>query len=222
MATGIGLSGEPDGRVPDQAWKERFNANEPDPRKKRERSLWLPGDNVSLAVGQGDLLVTPLQLASGYAAFANGGTLFTPRVAKALLEPGTGLDQPQPVFRDLPSQPVRKTELTPETRDVIMGGLIGVTSSADGTARAAFQGYRDGAVAGKTGTAQHTDANNQDDSLFVGITHPEQPQYVVLSVVEEGGFGASVSAPIARRVIEGIEGNASPTAVQVQPPPNGD
>jgi penicillin-binding protein 2 len=218
-ATGIGLGGEPDGRVPDQAWKERVNANEPDPRQKRERSLWLPGDNVSLAVGQGDLLVTPLQLATAYATFANGGTLFTPRVAGAVLEPGTGLDERQPIIRELPAQPLRKTELNPATRDAIMQGLIGVTSSGQGTARGAFSGLSFGSVAGKTGTAEHTEGGKQDDSLFVGITHPDKPQYVVLAVVEEGGFGASVAAPIARRVIDGLEGNPNPTPVGVQPPP---
>jgi penicillin-binding protein 2 len=221
-ATGIGLRGEPDGRVPDQGWKERFNANEPDAQQKRERSLWLPGDNVSLAVGQGDLLVTPLQLATGYTAFANGGRLFTPRVAKAVLEPGTGFDDPQAALRELPPQPVRQVGLKPETRDVIMGGLLGVTSSGEGTARAAFQGFPAGAVAGKTGTAEHTEANKQDDSLFVGITRPNAPQYVALAVVEEGGFGASVAAPIVRRVIEAIEGSAGVTAVHVQPPAAGD
>jgi len=218
-ATGVGLGAEPEGRVPDQQWKERFNANEPDPKKKREGSLWLPGDSVNLAVGQGDLLVTPLQLATGYATFANGGMLFTPRVAKALLEPGTGLDQPQPVFRELPPQPVRKTDLTPETRATIMGALMGVTGAPNGTARGAFGGYDLGAVAGKTGTAQHTDGKKQDDSLFVGITHPDQPQYVVLSAVEEGGFGASVAAPIARRVIDVLEGRPNVSPLQVQPPP---
>lgn len=220
-ATGIGLGGEADGRVPDQAWKERVNLDEPDPRQQRERSLWLPGDNVSLAVGQGDLLVTPLQLASGYATLANGGTLFTPRVADALLEPDTGLDQPQEILRELPPQPVRKTDLSPETRSAVMQGLIGVTSSTSGTAREAFRGFADGSVAGKTGTAEHTEGGKQDDSLFVGITHPEQPRYVVLTVVEEGGFGASVAAPVARRVIEGLEGNPNPTPVGVQPVPAG-
>jgi penicillin-binding protein 2 len=218
-ATGIGLRGEPDGRVPEQEGKERVHADESDPTKKREQSLWLPGDNVSLAVGQGDLLVTPLQLASGYAAFANGGTLFTPRVAKALLEPGTGLDEPQPAFRELPPQPVRSTELRPETRDVVMGGLMGVTSSANGTARAAFGGYNFGAIAGKTGTAEHTDTNKQDDSLFVGITSPEAPQYVVLGIVEEGGFGAAVAAPVVRRIVDALEGRATPASVAVHAPP---
>jgi penicillin-binding protein 2 len=217
-ATGIGLSNEANGRVPDQAWKERFNADETDAKKKREQSLWLPGDNVSLAIGQGDVLVTPLQLATGYATFANGGTLFTPRVAKALLEPGTGLEAPQALFRELPPQPVRQTNLTPETRAAVMGGLIGATSDAEGTARAAFQGFPARAVAGKTGTAEHTDSDKQDDSLFVGITHPDALQYVVLAVVEEGGFGASVAAPIVSRVIAGLEGNPNQAGVQVREP----
>jgi penicillin-binding protein 2 len=213
--SGVGLRDEAGGRVPDQPWKERFNQNEPDPRQKRERSLWLPGDNVSLAVGQGDLLVTPLQLASGYAAFANGGTLFTPRLASAVLEPGTGLDEPQPVLRDLPPQPVGSTGLTPETRQVIMEGLIGATTSGSGTAYAAFRGIGGPTVAGKTGTAESN--GKQDTSLFVGISPPEQPQYVVMAVVEEGGFGASVAAPIVARIFEGMNGNANAAGVQVRP-----
>lgn len=215
--TGVGLPDEAGGRVPDQLWKQRFNQNEPDPQQKRERSLWLPGDNVSLAVGQGDLLVTPLQLASGYAAFANGGTLFTPRLASAVLEPGTGLDQPQPVVRNLPPQPLRSTGLTPETRQVIMDGLVGATTNPSGTAYAAFRGIGGPTVAGKTGTAEGT--GKQDTSLFVGISPPEQPQYVVMAVVEEGGFGASVAAPIVARVFQGIAGSADATSVQVHQAP---
>jgi penicillin-binding protein 2 len=214
--TGVGLRDEAGGRVPDQLWKEKFNQNEPDPRQKRERSLWLPGDNVNLAVGQGDLLVTPLQLASGYAAFANGGTLFTPRLASAVLEPGTGLDQPQPVIRDLPPQPVGTTGLTPQNRQIIMDGLVGATTSGDGTAYAAFRGIGGPTIAGKTGTAQNT--GKQDTSLFVGISPPDQPQYVVTAVIEEGGFGASVAAPVVARIFEGINGNANAATVQVRPP----
>jgi penicillin-binding protein 2 len=213
--TGVGLRDEAGGRVPDQLWKERFNQDEPDPRQKRERSLWLPGDNVNLAVGQGDLLVTPLQLATGYAAFANGGMLFTPRLASALLEPGTGLGQPQPVFRDLPPQPVGSTGLRPENRQVIMEGLIGVTNSGTGTANAAFVGLGGPTVAGKTGTAEAQ--GKQDTSLFVGISPPDQPQYVVMAVIEEGGFGASVAAPVVARIFEGINGNANAAAVQTRP-----
>jgi len=213
--TGVGLPDEAGGRVPDELWKQRFNQNEADPRQKRERSLWLPGDNVSLAVGQGDLLVTPLQLTSGYAALANGGTLFTPRLASAVLEPGTGLDQPQPAVRDLPPQPVGPTGLTPQTRQVVMDGLVGATSDASGTAYAAFRGVGGPTVAGKTGTAENN--GKQDTSLFVGISPPDQPQYVVMAVVEEGGFGASVAAPIVARIFQGIDGNANAASVQVRP-----
>src|SRR5256885_800634 len=213
--TGVGLRDEAGGRVPDQLWKEKFNQNEPDPRQKREGSLWLPGDNVSLAVGQGDLLVTPLQLASGYAAFANGGTLLTPPLASGRGEPGTGVDQPQPVIRDLPPQPVGTTGLTPQNRQIIMNGLIGATTSGNGTAYAAFRGIGGPTVAGKTGTAQST--GKQDTSLFVGISPPDQPQYVVMAVIQEGGFGASVAPPVVSRVFEGINGNANAAAVQVRP-----
>jgi penicillin-binding protein 2 len=213
--TGVGLRDEAGGRVPDQLWKERFNQNEPDPQLKRERSLWLPGDNVNIAVGQGDLLVTPLQLATGYAAIANGGTLFTPRLASAVLEPGTGLDQPQPVLRDLPTQPTRSTGLAPEHRQVVMEGLVGATTTRGGTARAAFQGLGGPTVAGKTGTAQSE--GKQDTSLFVGISPADQPQYVVMAVIEEGGFGAAVAAPVVARIIEGMNGAAGGAPVDVQP-----
>lgn len=215
--TGVGLRDEAGGRVPDQVWKERFNQNEPDPQLKREQSLWLPGDNVNIAVGQGDLLVTPLQLATGYAAIANGGTLFTPRLASAVLEPGTGLDQPQPVLRDLPTQPARTTGLAPQHRQVVMEGLIGATTAAGGTARAVFQGLGVPPVAGKTGTAQSE--GKEDTSLFVGISPADQPQYVVMAVIEEGGFGAAVAAPVVARIIQGINGAANVAPVDVQPAP---
>jgi penicillin-binding protein 2 len=213
--TGIGLRNEAGGRVPDQPWKERFNQNEPDPTLKRERSIWHLGDNVNLAVGQGDLLVTPLQLATGYAAIANGGTLFAPRLASALVEPGTGLDQPQPVIRELPPQPVRTTGLAPQHRQVVMEGLVGATTGRGGTARSVFQGLNVPTVAGKTGTAQAE--GKQDTSLFVGISPADQPQYVVMAVIEEGGFGAAVAAPVVGRILEGINGGAAVAPVDVQP-----
>jgi penicillin-binding protein 2 len=218
--TGVGLRNEAGGRVPDELWKQRFNRNQADAQVKREQSLWLPGDNVSLAVGQGDLLVTPLQLAIGYAALANGGTLFTPRLASAVVEPGTSLGGPQAVIRDLPPQPARSTGLAPEHRQVVMEGLIGATTSSGGTARAAFQGLNGPTVAGKTGTAEST--GKQDTSLFVGISPADQPQYVAMAVIEEGGFGASVAAPVVARILDGINGAANTAPVQVRPADVGD
>jgi penicillin-binding protein 2 len=215
--TGIGLAGEATGRLPDQEFKEDYNKNNPDLAQREQNSVWLPGDSANLAVGQGDLLVTPLQLANAYAILANGGVQYTPRLAAAILEPRTGAEEAEAeVVRLLAAQRVGEVELDPFLRAAIMGGLVGVVASGDGTATGAFQGMRDD-IAGKTGTAEVV--NKQDTSLFAGITPVEPgagPQYVTVAVVEEGGFGASVAAPIVRRVIEALNGNPNPAPVQAR------
>jgi penicillin-binding protein 2 len=217
--TGIGLPDEAKGRVPDLNFKLLFNKNNPDPGAK----VWLPGDNANLAVGQGDLLVTPLQLATAYAAFANGGTLYQPRVASKILE-NSGVAGAGKVVRDLPSQPVAKIKIPDDTHKTILAGLEGAVCDPEGTAYAAFQGYQCGSVAGKTGTAQ-TSNNQQDNALFCGFSPADppapdsgQPQYVVCAVVEHGGFGGSVAAPIARRIFDYLGGNANPPPVRVNAP----
>jgi penicillin-binding protein 2 len=214
--TGIGIPGEASGRIPDQKFKADFNRSNPDPKMRREQSLWLPGDSVSLAVGQGDLLVTPIQLATAYATFANGGALYTPRLASALLASGTGSDAPPQVVRELPPVKVVDTGLKSDERDLIMAGLTGAVGNSLGTAHAAFSGFELGTVAGKTGTAEAKP--HQDTSLFVGITPVDKPQYVAVSVVEEAGFGSAVAAPTVRRVIEALQGNLNPGPVVARPP----
>lgn len=210
--TGSVLSGEAAGRVPDEAWKKDWNAkNNPDPKSRAENSLWLPGDGMSLAVGQGDLTVTPLQLASAYAAFANGGTLHQPRIADAVLD-GDGA-----VARVVEPQVRGDVGLLPEQRAAILPGLLGAPRT--GTAAAAFAGWDFQAfpLAGKTGTAQV--AGKQDTSIFVGFDpydEPGQPQYVVLALVEQGGFGSMVAAPIARRVLAGLYGLPTPPVEAMQ------
>jgi penicillin-binding protein 2 len=205
--------------VPDLSFKLAFNKNSTDPGAK----IWLPGDNMNLAVGQGDLLVTPLQLATAYAAFANGGTLYQPRVASKILE-NSGVSGTGKVIRDLPSQPIAKIKIPDEVRNTILPGLAGAVCDPSGTAFTAFQGYECGSVAGKTGTAQ-TSNNQQDNALFCGFTPVDppppdsgQPQYVVCVVVEHGGFGGSVAAPIARRIFDYLGGNTTPPPVRVNPP----
>jgi penicillin-binding protein 2 len=208
--TGVGLQNEQSGRVPDGAWKARFNRKLTDPSTK----VWLPGDSAHLAVGQGDLLVTPLQLATAYAAFVNGGTLWAPRLAEHILTPGGATN-----LRDLPAQKVAKVQLPAKVRVDILGGLEDVVLGI-GTAHEAFAGYSGMPIAGKTGTAQVT--GKQDTSVFVGIVNPELPppsesktaphQYVVVVFVEEGGNGGSVAAPIAKRIILGINGITGPHA----------
>ena len=208
--TGVALSSEAGGRVPDATWKKSVHEERPD---AFPFELWLPGDNVNLAVGQGDFLTTPLQLAEAYAAFANGGTVYQPRLVDRVLDdPGRG-GQPT-VVRDEPSTVKGPTDLNPEHRAAIMSGLAQVPAS--GTAASAFSGFpiEEFPVAGKTGTAQVT--GKQDTSLFVGITPVDAPQFVVVAVIEEAGFGASVAAPTVRAVIEHLVG-LSPSPIDYAP-----
>jgi penicillin-binding protein 2 len=215
--TGIELSGDQQGRIPDLTYNKALNQGNPDQFSR----TWRPGDSASLAVGQGDVLVTPMQLADGYAAFANGGTLYTPQLVQSVHGSRAGLPAGEagPVVRT--SEPIVKTAtgLDPGIRDAIFAGLHGVVYSGEGTAYAAFRTYEGPTVIGKTGTAQNSGKN--DTSWFAAITNPENdpalPQYVVVAMVEEGGFGADVAAPIVRRVIDYLNGNPTPDAVQVAP-----
>jgi penicillin-binding protein 2 len=212
--TGVGLANELQGRVPDGKFKLDLNRDSTDESLKS----WLPGDSAALAVGQGDLLVTPIQLASAYSAFVNGGTIYAPRLADQVLSPGQAS-----ILRDLPPQEVGKVKLKPATRNAIVPGLMDAVSPGGiGTAGPAFRGYSGMPIAGKTGTAEVD--GKQDTSVFVGIVNPDPPpdsgekQYVVVVFVEEGGNGGSVAAPIAKRVMLALNGNPNPPGVSVVPP----
>jgi penicillin-binding protein 2 len=229
--TNIGLADEHAGRIPDQKFKAELNEDSPN---ESDRS-WLPGDSAALSIGQGDLLVTPLQLASAYAAFANGGTIHAPRLASAIITPDG-----QSLLRKLPAQEVDKVPLDLEARSIIMTGLKNAVIGL-GTAGPAFLGYDGAPIAGKTGTGEVL--GKQDTSVFVGIVNPDPPadapdssnmtvpqlvaagrQYVVVVFVEEGGNGGSVAAPIAKRIILGLNGVLNPPEVRLVPPkePGGD
>ncbi len=205
-ATGFEL-GEARGRVPGPVWKQAFaDANYPTADQKHENGAWYPGDNVNLAVGQGDLVVTPLQLANAYAAFANGGTLWQPHIERKVTRPNGS------VVKVVEPHALRKVAIDPALRDRMLAGFEGAVDSADppGTASQAFSGFPFGtvAVAGKTGTAQVT--GKGDTSLFVGMFPANAPEYVVVAVVEQAGFGAQTAAPIVRRIIEVMNGLPAP------------
>jgi penicillin-binding protein 2 len=195
--TGIVLPNEAVGRVPDKALRAQEHAQNP---KAFPEGGWFTGDNVNTSIGQGEVAVTPLQLANAYAAFANGGTLWEPRVALKLT------DQAGKLVRTLQPTMVRKIDLTPQVRDPIVAGLQGVTADPSGTARAAFAGFplSQYPVAGKTGTAQVN--GKQATSVFVGFAPANSPKYVVDSFIEQGGYGASASAPVVRRIYDGLFG----------------
>lgn len=213
--TGIGLGGEAIGRVPDEAWKKKFNEHNPDPVSKQQNSIWLPGDNIQLAVGQGDALVTPLQLATAYATFDNGGTLYTPRLANAIT------DSAGKVVREVPAVNHADVPIDPGARAAMLAGLRGVVTDPKGTAAAAFTGFPFNKVAlwGKTGTAEV--GKNQATSLFVASADVQGTPYIVAVVVEEAGRGAEVAAPIARRIIEGLAGLAPTPVVAASTPTQG-
>lgn len=194
-ATGIALPNEAAGRVPDAAWKQRIHEANPDAFPYPD---WLPGDNVQLAVGQGDALATPLQIAMAYQALASGGRLSTPRLVSSVLDSKGRVTQTNPGV-DAGRVPV-------PARDTMLAGFGGVVRSSAGTAYGAFALYpqQPPAVGGKTGTAQV--GGKQNTSLFVGFSPIQNPRYVVAVVVEEGGYGAETAAPIARAIFEALNG----------------
>ncbi|MGC1206605.1 MAG: penicillin-binding transpeptidase domain-containing protein, partial [Ornithinimicrobium sp.] len=150
------------------------------------------GDAVNVAIGQGDLAVTPVQLASAYAAIANGGTLWTPQVAAGTQRAdGTVVDT-------FPPQPRGQAFLEPETLQIVRDGLAGVNT--DGTGAPAFAGFDLDAypVAGKTGSAEKLGARSTAWYASYGPT--TDPEYAVVVVVEEGGIGGEVAAPAARQI----------------------
>lgn len=207
-STGIELD-EAAGRVPDPAWKAAFaRASYKTKLEQDQNSVWYPGDNLSLAVGQGDLVVTPLQLANAYAAFANGGTLLHPHIEDRVV------DAQRNISTSVQAKVIRRLNLDPTVRNAMLAGFQGAVSQPKGTAYAAFQGFplNQFPIAGKTGTAQVR--GKGDTSLFAAIFAANGRQYVALAVVEQAGFGAQTAAPIVRRVIESMTGQQA-AAVQV-------
>jgi penicillin-binding protein 2 len=168
---------------------------------------WYTGNNVNIAVGQGDVVVTPLQLTNAYAALANGGHVRAPQLAREVREPGA-----DDVVRQIESQELHTIDFATGWRESLMAGFTGVTQDGDGTARGTFADFPNWIVAGKTGTAEVD--NKADTSLFVGMAPAEAPSYVAAAILEESGFGGSAAAPLIRRIFESIADPAlTPTVV---------
>jgi penicillin-binding protein 2 len=203
--TGIDIPGETEGRVPDARWKQAVHAEYPE---LFPEPTWLPGDNINMSIGQGDLLVTPIQMAVAYSALANGGTLYRPQIALRVQKPDGA-----PVRR-FEGQVVGHVPVTRATLTAIGNALRGVVSSPSGTATSAFAGFPLSSipVAGKTGTAEVH--GRQPHSWFAAFAPADDPQFVVVAVVEEGGHGSQVAAPIVRRVLEGLL-DLEPEAFQI-------
>lgn len=191
--TKIALPGEQPGRVPTPAWKLDWGT------RTGQDAKWRTGDNVNMAVGQGDDLVTPLQLATGYATFANGGTRYVPQVALRAQTYATNH-----VTRRFQPKVAQKVNLPPQVRQPLLDGLAGVPRS--GTAAGAFAGFPldQFPVAGKTGTAQVQ--GTADTAVFSAFGPLPAPRYEVAVFLQESGFGATAAAPVARALFEGLAG----------------
>jgi len=192
--TGIPLSDEKPGLVPSSDWKMR-----------RFKTQWFSGETVSISIGQGYDLTTPLQLAVGYGAIANGGTLYQPRLVLKRRRRDGGFDETLPKITG--TVPVK-----PENLALIRKALNGVVDEPGGTgSKARIPGV---AVAGKTGTAQvvrleHFDGVKEskiptkyrDHAWFVSFAPAENAEIVVAVLAEHGGHGGSAAAPLAQKVL---------------------
>jgi penicillin-binding protein 2 len=192
--TGIDIPGEVDGLVPSPAWRNRLF------RRDLTDRPWTPGDNINLAVGQGDLQANPLQLAVAYSTIANGGRVVTPHVALRVEDPqGRALQKIEP-------RPRRTLDISEQARSAIMNGLRAAANDPGGTSTAVFEGFPI-TVAGKTGTAER--GVQGDQSWYVAVAPYNDPRVVVAVTIERGGFGAEAAAPVARRILAayfGIKG----------------
>ena len=195
--TGVDVGGELPGLMPSQEWKRRAH-----------KQQWYAGDTVSIGIGQGYLLATPIQLAHAAAIIAARGRSFRPRLVVATRDSATH------VVNKLP--PIAETPLElkdPAMWDVIVQGMVMVTE-AGGTAVVATRGapYK---IAAKTGTAQvfgigQNEKYNastvserlRDHALFIAFAPADAPKLAIAVLVENGGHGGSVAAPIARRIFD--------------------
>jgi penicillin-binding protein 2 len=177
----------------------------------RSGDRWRQGDAINAAIGQGLTTVTPLQMASAYAAIANGGRLVRPTVARALIDPSGG------VVRELPAQDRGRAPVPRATLAFLRTALSGVPLR--GTAKDAFAGFplSRHAVAGKTGSAQIEGSTST--SWFASFAPVADPRYVVVVMITEGGTGGENAAPAARGIYETIFGVGTRAAFPPSGPP---
>ena len=196
--TGIDLEGESSGVLPSPEWKKRRF-------KRPEQQKWYAGETISVGIGQGYNAYTPLQLAHATATLAAGGVVYKPHLVRYVEDVRSGEK------RMIEPNPVADLHLKPERLAEIRRGMVGV--NLEGTGRRAFAGVPY-LVAGKTGTAQVYSLRGgrykasevrerlRDHSLYIAYAPADAPKIALAVLVENGGFGASAAAPIARQVLD--------------------
>ncbi|MDA8196041.1 MAG: penicillin-binding protein 2 [Actinomycetota bacterium] len=191
--TGVDLPGEAAGMVDSQALRVSLHNQYP---QAYPYDTWYTADQVEMAFGQGETVVTPLQMANAYATFANGGTRYVPEMVAGIV------NQNGKLVRQIKPQVAATVKLSPTDRNAIMQGFEGVISSPMGTAYGAFQGFplSKYPLAGKTGTASVN--GFEPNAWFVAFGPTTAPKYSVAVVIDHGGFGASGAAPVVRSMFE--------------------
>ncbi|KUG24263.1 penicillin-binding protein 2 (pbp-2) [hydrocarbon metagenome] len=193
---GIDLPNEKSGLVPTKDWK-----------LKRKKSPWLMGETISISIGQGFNLVTPLQLANAFSAFANGGTLWRPRLVK-YIETTDGK-----LYKQFLPEKEGELKLSPKTVEILNSALWGVVNEPGGTGKNAKLSGVD--VCGKTGTSQvlglpeneiarrakRLAAFQKDHALFACYAPLKNPEIAVAVILEHAGGGGAVAAPVARKIL---------------------
>jgi len=190
--TGILLPDEKPGLIPTTDWK-----------RKRTGEPWYGGDTFINSIGQGFVLVSPIQACLMISAVANGGTLHQPILLKQTRNRETG------VIKTFSSERHERTRLDAEALQEVRSALAGVVAEPGGTAHGAATPYA--TVAGKTGTAQviaqkvagrKLSAETADHAWFIGYAPVDKPTIAVAVLVEHGGHGGAAAAPVAKKVIE--------------------
>jgi len=200
--TGLDINGENSGIVPSREWKQKQFA-------RREDQVWFPGETVITGIGQGYMLVTPIQLAHAGATFAARGHRFEPRLLI-----GTEDAVTREVRYAEPTVLAGVEDEVAEHWEIVHSAMVGVTAEPRGSARGAWQGTTY-SVAGKTGTAQviniaqgeryreeDIDERLRDHGLFVAYAPAEAPRIALGVVVENGGGGSRAAAPVARKILD--------------------
>ena len=184
VATGLPELYEIDGIVPDPDWK-----------MEQVGDFWARGDAVNLAIGQGYLVATPLQVANMYAALANGGTLYQPHLMLDIVKlDGTVVESGE--VKEIGKLPINGDQV-----NAIQAALFDVVNASNGTATEPFRGIQQ-QVSGKTGTEQTGEQAQTTNAWFAAYTPSDAPRMTVVTMIQGGTAGSVVAAPIARQIID--------------------
>lgn len=204
--TGIALSGESAGLIPDDRWK-RVNYGE----------HWVTGDTYNAVIGQGYVLVTPLQLLNAAVAVANGGTLYRPQVLYKIV------DTEGRTIRDFAPEVIRQVPVSAQNLEIVREGMRAAVTQ--GTAHRI--NLAEIAVAGKTGTAEYPGPRDEEGILpthawFIAFAPYEEPEIALVVFVSGGHEGAKIAVPIAAKILRAYFGLPQPAGEDIVGPPPGD